>query len=99
MTHAATSSFWIAIVIDRITSGSRADTMVRSSAPMKTGRQTSARIRRGCWCARSIQTQDAPVLGYVRLRRRDGDRFIRAEELDEPAVPVGFGDVEPCGIA
>ena len=31
----------------RITSGSTAETMVRSSAPMKTGRQTTARISHG----------------------------------------------------
>src|SRR5262245_14566856 len=51
-THPATSSFWISIDSERITSGRTAETMVRSSAPMKTGRQTSARISRGYCCAR-----------------------------------------------
>ena len=44
-TQPAMSSFWISIFSDAITSGSTADTMVRSSAPMKTGRQTSARTK------------------------------------------------------
>src|SRR4051794_8464570 len=55
-THPATSSFWISMVSDRITSGNTAETMVRSSAPMNTGRQTSARISPGYWRARDNQS-------------------------------------------
>src|SRR5215468_11413242 len=66
-TQPATSSFWISIVIDRITSGRTAETMVRSSAPMKTGRQTSARISRGYCCGRDIQP--------CGLLEGDGGRF------------------------
>src|SRR4029453_9367352 len=86
------SSFWISTVSDRITSGRTADTIVRSSAPMKTGRQTTARISRGYWCARAIQSLRFGGRGR-RFRRWNLDRFIRGEQLDQPAIASGLGDM------
>src|SRR5262245_27961477 len=73
-----------------MTSGSTAETMVRSSAPTKTGRQTSARISRGYCCARDIQRLRS---GRRQLWCGNVDWLVDAGDLDQPAVAAGFVDV------
>src|SRR6187397_2760065 len=68
--------------------------MVRSRAPTKTGRQTSARIRRGYCCARDIRLLLTAGRRWRQLRRRDGHRFVEGGEFDEPAVAVAFRDMQ-----
>src|SRR3954452_1944645 len=62
-THPAISSFWISMVSERITSGSTAETMVRSSAPINHGEETNPENKPGYWRARDIQSCGLGVAG------------------------------------
>jgi hypothetical protein len=92
-THPATSSFWISMVkrSDHLRQHRGDDGEIERAD--EHGRQTSARISPGYCRARDIQACGLGVGGE--LRRRNVDRFIRAEELDEPAVALRLGDVDP----